>query len=132
MTADNGQPFKYGFDSASGKYGYWVESGGADTFVPFSSNPYQNLTGKYFKRDGATNTVDDIPNGTAIVGGDYMTLVFPHKTMTQTSNSPYGLITCARADGTIEYLSGYGPHTVYLGDVLSVYQGVQCSLSWAD
>ena len=38
MTADNGQEFKYGYDSQSGKYGYYVAgSGGADTFIPFSS-----------------------------------------------------------------------------------------------
>lgn len=38
LTADNGQIFKYGYDSVSGQYGYWVESGGADTFHPFSSS----------------------------------------------------------------------------------------------
>ena len=38
LTADNGQNFKYGYDSQSGKYGYYVAgSGGADTFIPFSS-----------------------------------------------------------------------------------------------
>ena len=38
LTADNGQEFKYGYDSVSDKYGYYVAgSGGADTFVPFSS-----------------------------------------------------------------------------------------------
>lgn len=38
LTADNGQSFKYGYDSQSGKYGYYVAgSGGADTFIPFKS-----------------------------------------------------------------------------------------------
>ena len=38
LTADNGQEFKYGYDSTSQKYGYYVAgSGGADTFVPFST-----------------------------------------------------------------------------------------------
>lgn len=38
LTADNGQEFKYGYDSTSQKYGYYVAgSGGADTFIPFSS-----------------------------------------------------------------------------------------------
>ena len=35
LTASNDQPFKFGYDSVSGKYGYVVESGGADTFIPF-------------------------------------------------------------------------------------------------
>ena len=41
MTADNGQKFKYGYDSTSQKYGYYVAgSGGADTFIPFKSTEY--------------------------------------------------------------------------------------------
>ena len=37
MTASNAQGFKFDYDSQSGKYGYVVSEGGADTFVPFSS-----------------------------------------------------------------------------------------------
>ena len=37
MTADNGQTFQYGYDSTSGKYGYWVKEAGTDVFVPFKS-----------------------------------------------------------------------------------------------
>lgn len=37
MTASNSQGFKFDYDSQSGKYGYVVSEGGADTFVPFSS-----------------------------------------------------------------------------------------------
>ena len=37
ITASNAQKFKFDYDSTSGKYGYVVSEGGADTFVPFSS-----------------------------------------------------------------------------------------------
>lgn len=37
MTADNGQTFQYGYDSTSGKYGYYVKEAGTDVFVPFST-----------------------------------------------------------------------------------------------
>lgn len=37
LTADNGQTFQYGYDSTSGKYGYYVKEAGTDVFVPFSS-----------------------------------------------------------------------------------------------
>lgn len=37
LTANNDQKFRFGYDSTSGKYGYITESGGADTFNPFSS-----------------------------------------------------------------------------------------------
>ena len=36
LTANN-TPFRFGFDSASGKYGYILTEGGADTVIPFSS-----------------------------------------------------------------------------------------------
>ena len=36
LTA-NSTPFRFGFDSASGKYGYILTEGGADTVIPFSS-----------------------------------------------------------------------------------------------
>lgn len=38
MTASNAQGFKFDYDSTSGKYGYVVSEGGADTFFPFSGN----------------------------------------------------------------------------------------------
>lgn len=37
LTASNAQGFKFDYDSQSGKYGYVVSEGGADTFIPFSS-----------------------------------------------------------------------------------------------
>lgn len=36
LTASNSQGFKFDYDSQSGKYGYVVSEGGADTFFPFS------------------------------------------------------------------------------------------------
>ena len=36
LTAENNMPFRFAFDTNSGKYGYITESGGADTFNPFS------------------------------------------------------------------------------------------------
>ncbi len=36
LTAENNIPFRFAFDTNSGKYGYITESGGADTFNPFS------------------------------------------------------------------------------------------------
>lgn len=36
LTADNAQPFKFGYDSATGKYGYWVKEADTDVFVPFN------------------------------------------------------------------------------------------------
>ena len=35
LTAENNMPFRFAFDTNSGKYGYITESGGADTFNPF-------------------------------------------------------------------------------------------------
>lgn len=43
MTADNGQAFQYGYDSTSGKYGYWVKEAGTDVFVPFSSGGFKSI-----------------------------------------------------------------------------------------
>lgn len=37
LTADNDQEFRFGYDSETGKYGYYTGSGGADTFNPFSA-----------------------------------------------------------------------------------------------
>ena len=37
LTAENNMPFRFAFDTNSGKYGYITESGGADTFNPFNS-----------------------------------------------------------------------------------------------
>lgn len=36
LTA-NSKPFRFGFDNVTQKYGYIIESGGADTFFPFKS-----------------------------------------------------------------------------------------------
>lgn len=36
MTA-NSQPFRFGYDSVKGKYGYILNQGGADTVIPFNS-----------------------------------------------------------------------------------------------
>lgn len=43
LTADNGQTFQYGYDSTSGKYGYYVKEAGTDVFVPFSSGARDSL-----------------------------------------------------------------------------------------
>ena len=37
LTADNAQPFKFAYDSESGKYGYKIKEADTDVFVPFSS-----------------------------------------------------------------------------------------------
>lgn len=37
LQADNGQSFRFAYDSVSGKYGYKAEVEGADTFFPFST-----------------------------------------------------------------------------------------------
>lgn len=37
LVADNDQPFQFAYDSVSGKYGYIVDVGGTETFIPFSS-----------------------------------------------------------------------------------------------
>lgn len=37
LTAEDDQKFNFSYDRATQKYGYIVESGGADTFIPFKS-----------------------------------------------------------------------------------------------
>ena len=37
LTANNDAPFRFGYDSNTGKYGFITNEGGADTFNPFSS-----------------------------------------------------------------------------------------------
>ena len=47
LTTSNNQKFRFDYDNVSGKYGYITESGGADTFNPFSSKPKASFTVVY-------------------------------------------------------------------------------------
>ena len=56
LTADNDEPFQFAYDSTTQKYGYKVQIGGADTFVPFSTSSdfvkVPEMTG-YYTPEGA-------------------------------------------------------------------------------
>ena len=74
LTA-NSQKFRYGYDSATQKYGYIIESGGADTFVPFSGSEYvisqsSTLTQKSV---GNTASVPDFGSDTGTSTGTFTT-----------------------------------------------------------
>lgn len=38
LTASNDVPFRFGYDQSTGKYGYILNQGGADTVIPFSAS----------------------------------------------------------------------------------------------
>lgn len=65
LTAENNMPFRFAFDTNSGKYGYITESGGADTFNPFSlfngnATLVQEVKCDYPKNKGTLNkTLDE-------------------------------------------------------------------------
>lgn len=42
LTASNGVPFRFGYDQSTGKYGYILNEGGADTVIPFSNSEGYN------------------------------------------------------------------------------------------
>ena len=44
LTAGDGAPFRFGYDSNTGKYGYILNEGGADTVVPFKDCDSSEIT----------------------------------------------------------------------------------------
>lgn len=45
LTASNDAPFRFAYNSSTQEYGYIIDEGGADTFVPFKSGGYADFTG---------------------------------------------------------------------------------------
>lgn len=93
LTASDDTPFRFGYDSVSGKYGYIIEEGGADTVIPFKT------TGT---RSGAITS-----NGTYIASADisedgYESVVVDVPNSVQTKT-----VTAGTADVTVSPDSGY-------------------------
>lgn len=129
ITASNAQKFKFDYDSTSGKYGYVVSEGGADTFVPFSENPYSSLIGKVCRFYNGMTDISTITKNTSYSGVTYMAIVFPDKPMTIQSSSTEGRICILRKNGTITFMSSQTA-SVDLGDVVQIPINYSVTFTW--
>lgn len=64
----NNTPFRFGYDSVKGKYGYILNQGGADTVIPFKENPSLYDDDYYAGNRPSSNTVTvTLEKGTYII-----------------------------------------------------------------
>ena len=93
LTASDDTPFRFGYDSVSGKYGYIINEGGADTVIPFKT------TGT---RSGAITSNGTYTASTDISEDGYESVVVSVPNSVQTKT-----VTAGTADVTVSPDSGY-------------------------
>lgn len=138
LTAENNMPFRFAFDTNSGKYGYITESGGADTFNPFSGNPVIEIINSHFETGykltrSLTHTVNELEYKAyiaivATAGGDNGSNANGTATITTTDTSCNITTLFDRTGGWVSQnaYSGYGVCQVVL--ITNIQNGYNITL----
>lgn len=119
LTASNNVPFRFGYDQTSGKYGYILNQGGADTVIPFSGSGGDNFDPNEYTAYIESDANSWIDTGYKVKDNSRFVIV---ANVTK-PNSRYAVLFGVRSNTSDDDPAGCFMFTNYNGDN-------RCSVTW--